>query len=129
MNPVSILIVDDDPMLGNCLRDWLEDEGFWVSVASSADTALKILSTMKFNVCISDLTLVGMSGDDLIRRAIPVYPQTRFMILTGMHSYSLDSHLRSLGMRDDFVLYKPIFSMKILSDAILSALTEVAHEC
>ena len=127
MTPVSVLLVDDDPLVRNCLMDWLEDEGFSVSATSSAAEALTVLAAEPFHICISDLNLRGMNGDDFIRETLPAYPLTRFMILTGLHSYCQDTQLRSLGMRDEYVLYKPIFSMKTLSAAIRSALPEELH--
>lgn len=125
---ISILIVEDNRLMGNCLRDWFEDEGFTVTLVSSAEDALELLAVHSFQVCVSDLNLIGMQGDDFIRIARAAYPETRFIILTGLNCYCLDDELRSLGMCDDDVFYKPVFPLAILSDAIRHAITEVANE-
>lgn len=123
---ISILIVEDNQLMGNCLKDWFEDEGFKVALASSADNALEMLAVNQYQVCISDLNLVGMQGDDFVRMALAAYPRIKFMILTGLCYYSLDDELRALGMRDEDIFFKPVFPLGILSDAIRKAITEVA---
>jgi len=124
---ISILIVEDNQLMGNCLKDWFEDEGFKVMVVSSADTALEMLAVNDFQVCISDLNLVGMQGDDFIRIALAAHSRTKFIILTGLCYYSLDDELRSLGMLDEDIFYKPVFPLGILSDAIRKAVNRGSY--
>lgn len=116
--PLSMLIVEDNPLMGNCLKDWFEDEGFIVMLVSSADSALEMLAAKEFQVCISDLNMIGMKGDDFIRIAFTTYSRTKFILLTGVRNYILDDELRSLGMSDEDVFYKPVFPLGRLSDAI-----------
>jgi CheY-like chemotaxis protein len=119
---ISILIVEDNCLMGSCLKDWFEDEGYHVTLVSSADTALEMLAANEFQVCISDLNLIGMQGDEFIRIALAAYSCTKFIVLTGLGYYKLDDELRSLGMHDEDVFYKPVFPLGILSNAIRKAI-------
>src|SRR5579862_2132158 len=58
----SILIVDDEPGIRESLANVLQDEGYQVESAESAEACLKILETAKFDVVLLDIWLPGMDG-------------------------------------------------------------------
>ncbi|MDQ4097723.1 MAG: response regulator transcription factor, partial [Actinomycetota bacterium] len=63
-----ILLVEDDRRIRTSLRLVLEDEGYSVDEAESAEAALEILDRHAADVAIVDLMLPGMDGFDLCRR-------------------------------------------------------------
>jgi two-component system, NtrC family, nitrogen regulation response regulator NtrX len=58
----NILIVDDEPEIRKSLRGILEDEGYKVSAADSAEAALNELKKRRFDVILLDIWLPGRDG-------------------------------------------------------------------
>ena len=114
---ISVLLVDDDEMIRECVAAYLEDEGFAVHAADSGEAGLKALVSLRPVVCMSDMRLPGMTGEEFIVKAHALCPGTAFIIHTGM-LYSLSDELCSLGMGDDDVLLKPIHDLSRLVDKI-----------
>jgi PAS domain S-box-containing protein len=67
-NPPTVLIVNDDQLALDLLRDLLEPEGYKVFAAQSASRALEITSTVKTDIIICDVVMPEMNGMDLCRR-------------------------------------------------------------
>lgn len=116
---ISILLVDDDEMIRNCICAFLEDEGFMVHQASSGEEALDSIVAIKPTVCISDMRLSGMDGESFIRRASILCPMTAYLLHTGM-DYPLSDELRAIGMTPADVLQKPIHELSTLSRRIVA---------
>ena len=62
MNPISILIIDDDEASQGALRQLLDSEGWHVSVAPLAATALHELATGDWKLVIASVAMTGISG-------------------------------------------------------------------
>lgn len=81
-----ILVVDDDPIVGESLRDFLIAEGYDVSTCLNGEEALEALAEAErsdteatsrvrpFNLVITDSTMPGMTGHDLLCRVRETYP-------------------------------------------------------
>ena len=110
---IRVLLVDDDGMIRDCVTAYLEDEGFSVFGAASAEEALESIVSIIPAVCISDMRLPGMSGEEFICRAHALCPGTGYLIHTGM-LYSLADRLCAIGMTVDDVLLKPIHDLSKL---------------
>lgn len=69
-----ILIIDDDPYIGDLLQESLENAGYSVSRAFTGTDALEILSKEKPDLILLDLMLPELSGEELLPmiRDIPV---------------------------------------------------------
>lgn len=120
---IKVLLVDDDEMIRDCMSAYLEDEGFSVYSVASGEEALESIVSLSPAVCISDLRLPGMSGEEFIVRAYALSPSTSYMLHTGM-LYSLSDELSALGMTVDDVLLKPIHDLsKLVSKIRCSAAT------
>lgn len=114
---IRVLLVDDDEMIRDCMTAYLEDEGFSVHGAASAEEALDLIAAMCPVVCISDLRLPGMDGEEFICRAYAICPGTAYLLHTGM-LYILSDNLRAIGMTAGDVLLKPIHDLSKLVDKI-----------
>ncbi|MDA8383973.1 MAG: response regulator [Betaproteobacteria bacterium] len=68
------LIVEDDPLAANLLRMVLENDGFRVATAASAEEGLETAAREKPDVIALDIMLPGMSGWDFLAR-IKAQPQ------------------------------------------------------
>src|ERR1700682_426303 len=67
-NPPTVLIVNDDQVALDLLRDLLEPEGYKVFAAESAKRALEITSAVRTDIIISDVVMPQMNGMELCRR-------------------------------------------------------------
>ena len=118
---IRVLLVDDDQMIRDCMTAYLEDEGYSVHCAASAEEALESFTVISPVVCISDMRLPGMNGEEFIIRAHALCPDTGYMLHTGL-LYLLSDELRAIGMADDDVLLKPIHDLsKLVNKIKLSA--------
>ena len=74
-NAKTVLVVDDEPLVGFMVESILSDEGFEVLYASNGDDALEVLQNHESIVAIvTDIDMPGMSGLELaaaVRRARP----------------------------------------------------------
>lgn len=70
----KILIVDDDPEIGNMTETVLKSEGYGVFRAYSGTEALMLLNGAKPDLILLDLMLPGVSGEDVLKRTkgIPI---------------------------------------------------------
>jgi DNA-binding response OmpR family regulator len=121
---IHVLVIDDEPAICASLSAFLEDYGFQASTAESAEEALDLMKSNSYDICIVDLRLPGMSGEDLILRAKERYPKQKHIIYTGSISYNLSDKLKALGMRPEHVFLKPIRVLSLLVKCIKELATE-----
>jgi DNA-binding NtrC family response regulator len=116
---ISVMVVDDDVMIRECIIAFLEDEDFLVSAASNAEEGLEMIAGINPAVCITDLRLPGMNGEMFIQKAHLLSAGTRFMIHTGS-AYLLIDELKAIGMTSADILHKPVHDLTSISDRIRS---------
>jgi YesN/AraC family two-component response regulator len=68
MKNLKILIVDDERMIRDTLREVLELEGATVEEADNGDTAFTLIKSKKFDLIISDVRMPVCSGTDLLKK-------------------------------------------------------------
>lgn len=112
-----VLVVDDDVLILGCITTYLGDEGFIVHGAMSAEDALKEISRLRPDVCVTDLWLPGMNGEEFILQARQLSPMSRFIIHTGSE-YRLPESLLAIGMTPLDVLIKPMRELSLLLNRI-----------
>lgn len=61
----NILLVEDDPNLGQVINDFLEMEGFSVTLARDGEEGFEKYAKSKFNICLLDVMLPKMDGFSL----------------------------------------------------------------
>ena len=86
MNVIKVVIADDHQLFRNGIVSILQKDAQFEVVGDAADgnDFLKLLETKNVDVALVDLSMPGMSGQDVITQAKQLYPQTRFVVLT-MH--------------------------------------------
>jgi DNA-binding response OmpR family regulator len=82
----SILIVEDEAVMRESLRDWLTDSGYQVETAVEGEEALKAIGEQDFGVAILDLVLPGKDGIEVLRQARAKSPQLKGIIITAYPS-------------------------------------------
>jgi two-component system copper resistance phosphate regulon response regulator CusR len=78
-----LLIVEDDPRLRGLVARGLEDSGYIVDVAGSAENALELLRFTEYAVLIVDWRLPGMSGLHLVKQVRAQAIDTAVLMLTA----------------------------------------------
>ncbi len=121
MNPVKILLVDDEADTLQALRLGLEDEGYDILTSPSRNEALTIAKNEELDIVITDLKLKDGSGLDLLGYLQEFHPQVPVIIMTAYGSIESTKVALRSGAYD--YLAKP-FSLSDLK-RILAKLVEV----
>jgi DNA-binding response OmpR family regulator len=117
-----VLILDDESDIRESLGGFLDDCGFSVLTAGSAEEALALDLLAEVGVAVVDIRLGGMDGLGFIRLVHAERPWIRFLIHTGSTEFRLDDELRALGMTEEDVLYKPVADIGMFEAAIRARL-------
>jgi len=91
----SVLIVDDEPIITDMLKNVFSREPYGIITAASAEEALTILVREQVDVVISDEKMPGMPGSEFLSIVRQKYPDTIRMVLTG-HG-SLQSAIQAIN--------------------------------
>jgi DNA-binding NtrC family response regulator len=79
----SVLIVDDDIKLLDIFKNGLKSEGYPCETATSAMSALELMSESLFDTMIVDIILPDMNGLELTRKVKRLKPDMTVIIITG----------------------------------------------
>jgi two-component system response regulator AtoC len=80
---IKILVVDDEDIVRESLRDWLDSVGYKVEIAESGEKALRIIKQKKIKIMIADLIMPGMNGIELMKKAGEIVPTISTVIITA----------------------------------------------
>lgn len=105
MNKARILIIDDVPGIRNLLSEFLSENYDCVAVGS-AEEALALLREAKFDLVISDITLGGISGLEMIPYLIENAPDTVAVMISGEQTIETAIEALRVGAFDYIV--KPL---------------------
>ena len=83
---IKLLVVDDEAIIRESLRDWLSDVGHQVLTAENGPQALEIIQKEKPGIAIVDLVMPGMDGIELLKRAKEISPGIEVIIITAYGS-------------------------------------------
>ena len=117
-----ILIVDDEPIVRESIRDWLEDAGYQVMTAESGEEALELIEKQDFSVVVLDVRLPGKTGIKVLGEVKAIKPQIKSIIITAYPTAELAAEAASLGAVD--YLIKPVAPedlQKLIEQTILKA--------
>jgi len=113
MKPV--LIVEDEPIMRESLRDWLKEEGYEVDTAEKGEEALEKIDQKEFGVVVLDLRLPGKDGLEVLKEATLQHPKLKGIIITAYPSVETAVEAMKIGAAD--YMAKP-FSPDALEKAI-----------
>jgi len=81
-----ILVVEDEAIMRESLRDWLTESGYQVATVENGEEALDTLTEQDFGLLILDLRLPGKDGLHVLKEAIARRPELRGIIITAYPS-------------------------------------------
>jgi DNA-binding NtrC family response regulator len=102
----SILVVDDDQALRQSLREVLEAEGHEVTTAADGEHGLMRLKEQAFDLVLSDLSMPGMDGMELLKYVGREQPGCPCIIITGFGTINNAVTAMRYGAYDYFT--KPV---------------------
>jgi len=82
----KILVVDDEAIIRESLRDWLSDVGHRVLTAENGPQALEIIRKEEPSIVIADLVMPGTDGIELMKSAKEISPNIEVIIITAYGS-------------------------------------------
>jgi len=92
--PLSILVVDDEPIVVQSLGDWFRQDGHQVDTAQSAKEALRLVAERSYDIALIDLKMPGMDGIELQERLARERPELTIIVMTAYAS--VDTAVRAL---------------------------------
>ena len=108
-----ILVVDDDRLIRQLVRDALEGEGFRVGEAASGPEAIeRMRAEGPPAIVLSDLSMREMDGLALLEHIKTDYPKTDVIILAGYAS--LESALQAMRLGAADYLRKPVRDSEVI---------------
>jgi DNA-binding NtrC family response regulator len=102
----SILIVDDDPVIRDCLSDCLVKEGYQPKSVATLKDALTELESHPYALVLAEINLPDGDGFQLLEIIKANYPKTVVIIITGYGS--IESAVRAIKTGAYEYLTKPI---------------------
>src|SRR5215470_4779917 len=105
MQPLRLLLVEDEERLAGNLRQGLTEEGIALDWVKSAEEAVQILARKTYDIMVLDIGLPGKSGIDFLRERRQSGDNTPVLFLTARGS--VEDRVTGLEGGGDDYLVKP----------------------
>ena len=83
---LSILVVDDEPIVVQSLGDWFRQDGHRVDTAQNSTEALRLVAEKDYDLAFLDIKMPGVDGLELQARLAAVKPDMTVIIMTAYAS-------------------------------------------
>ena len=118
----NVLVVEDEELMRVILRQLLEDEGFRVFTADSAENALTIFAGEEIAVTLTDIKMAGMDGLELLDQIKTIDEEALVIIMTAYSS--VDSAIAALRKGAYDYITKPFVNEDLLQTVKNAARTK-----
>jgi two-component system response regulator VanR len=102
---MRVLVVEDEPLMAEAIRDGLRLEAIAADVAPDGDTALELLGINSYDIAVLDRDIPGPSGDEIARGIVASGSGTPILMLTAADR--LDDKTTGFELGADDYLTKP----------------------
>lgn len=110
---MRVLLVEDDALLAQGIREGLERGGFSVDHLAAAEPAESALRLTHYDLAILDIGLPGMDGHELVRRIRARKLGLPILMLTARDG--LEDRVRGLDLGSDDYMTKPFLLPELLA--------------
>ncbi len=121
----KILLVEDEAVVRESVRDWLIEDGYDVECVETGEEALERIKEEEFGVVVLDLRLPGIDGLQVFEHVKEMTPETKGIIITAYPSKETQEKAKRLGLLD--YLPKP-FKVEELEKIVSGALGELEEK-
>jgi DNA-binding NtrC family response regulator len=118
MDETRVMVVDDEQMVCDRLKEHLEKNDLQVTTFTDSRQALSALEENRYHVVVTDLKMAGATGLDVLHNVRQRGPATQVIIITGYASMEAAREAEVVGAYD-FVC-KP-FELKALTKKVKKA--------
>jgi two-component system, cell cycle sensor histidine kinase and response regulator CckA len=110
----TILVVDDEPVILDVTRNYLEMQGYKVLTEKNSQLALNKFrdNPMAIDLLVSDVTMPNLTGDRLARECLAVRPGLPIILMTGYTDLVSEQSVHVLGVRA--LMMKPLVGTNFL---------------
>ena len=108
----SMLIVDDEDMITETLRDILEELDYTVMTANSGYEAIDRVTATPFDVILMDIRMPGINGVEAYMEIKRIRPDAVVIMMTAYSVKELEAEALKEGAHS--VMYKPLNLEKVI---------------
>jgi DNA-binding NtrC family response regulator len=122
-NQLSILILDDEPIVSKRLKPSLQKKGYRVETYTDSLTALQRVRDQRFDIVITDLKMEGVDGMEFLTEVKKLWPETEVIVITGFATMDTAKESFQKGIFD--FLAKP-FKLSEINEVIERAKEKIS---
>jgi signal transduction histidine kinase len=122
MDPISILVVDDEPGIALLCKRILARAGYLVTPLTDPRAAIEWLQQNRADLLLVDIRMPEMDGFEVISTARQLQPDLSVLVMTGFGT--VETAIRALRQGVDGLLLKPFEKSTELLDAVKQALAD-----
>ncbi|HEY3746791.1 MAG TPA: PAS domain S-box protein, partial [Gemmatimonadaceae bacterium] len=119
---VTILLVEDDPIMRRLTRQMLEEQGYGLIEAENGRAALEQAATSQraIDLVLTDVVMPGVNGPELVLRLMDSHPETKFLYMSGYTGELVIDH----GLSEGAALLEKPFTRAALLTTIQTTLRD-----
>lgn len=122
MDPISILVVDDEPGIALLCKRMLVRAGYLVTSLTDPRAAAEWLKDNKADLLLVDIRMPEVDGFEVIAAARKLQPDLAILVMTGFGT--VETAIRALRQGVDGLLLKPFEKSAELLEAVKQALAD-----
>src|SRR5687767_11629779 len=96
----KILVIDDEPVTGQLIKDFLEGQDYNVLLATQAAEGLKIAEKERPDVIFLDMLMPRISGMECLQQIKKTIPESIVIMLSGLQSDDIAKEALGHGAYD-----------------------------
>jgi len=109
---LKILLIEDDELLAQSLKDYLESENFEVDVGYSAEDALDLTFENQYDLYLFDINLNGESGLQIVQELKEAEDRTPVIFITALTTLDTIAEAFEIGAID--YIKKPFHPQELI---------------
>ena len=117
----KLLAIDDETGFTAIIQNYFGVRGFDVYIAHEGDEGLKVFRQQKPEICLIDLKMPGLDGDEVLREILLEMPHTKCIMITASEGHG-KTRAKLIEMGAYSCFDKPLTSLKDLENKIKEAL-------
>jgi CheY-like chemotaxis protein len=123
--PLTVMVLDDEPIVGRRLKPTLEKSGFVVECFEDPARALERIQQQEFDIIVTDLRMEGMNGIAILEYVMQHCSRTRVILITG---YATVEVAREALVKGAFDFIAKPFKPKDLRAVVAKAALSLGHK-